>query len=96
MADVVEEPKTEDAFRAWLRDHPNGFVLNAWAQPAEKPEHARGVTWHRSDCTYLGADRRGPFVTGDTIKACADELGDLLQWAIERTSPPRRSTSEAA
>jgi hypothetical protein len=87
MADVVELPGTESDYRAWLREHPHGFVLNAWREPADKPESTKGVMWHRADCEHLISDGPERYVSGDTLKACSLDLATLTLWAVERGEP---------
>lgn len=84
---LVEFPDTEEAFSAWRRRFPSGFVINAWKRSDNKPDSTRSITWHRADCEHLGSGGTERYVTGDTMKACSTNAAALAIWARSRSEP---------
>ena len=79
----VHQFRDDDAgYLQWLRDHPDGFVLNI-----QHSHHASDAKVHRADChTISGENPAGGAWTGPSyIKVCADRLTAVEQWAAAVT-----------
>jgi hypothetical protein len=46
-SDAVYIPEVEGTYATWLRQHPQGFVINA---PRSGPQP---MTWHQADCDTI-------------------------------------------
>jgi len=86
---VVELPKTEKAYREWVRAYPDGFVINALKEPDDRwPSSMRVMIFHRADCMRISpATPKRLNVRGHTIKACSMTPLALTTWASLRSEP---------
>ncbi len=71
-------PETNAAYEAWVRLHPEGFVINA------SQSRSQAIYWHRADCSHIEPADGWRFVGDDLMKACALDPGDLAEWAKQR------------
>lgn len=63
-------------YGAWLRDHPDEYVVNA-----DRPPNASYLRLHRATCrTISGEPARGRAWTVTATKACG-RRDELTQWA---------------
>ncbi|MGB3285725.1 hypothetical protein [Mycolicibacter algericus] len=70
----------EPGYRAWLKDHPNGYVINILRN--HNPTDAR---LHRADCRTLTDQlSRGVALVGPYVKVCSDHLDALDEWAADQ------------
>lgn len=78
-SDFEEFIQREADYRAWLAEHPDGFVLNARRNPK-----ASYMQLHTAKCgtvtRYPLHVRADAFTGGDYIKVCADLPDALLPW----------------
>jgi len=82
---MVECPETEDDFRDWCNENPNGYVVNFHINP-ETPDSGEGIPYygvlHVGSCHLLR--RLGlQYVTGDYRKACGTNVAELEAWLNE-------------
>ena len=72
---ITEFRDSDEAFLAWLAEHPGGYVINIG-------RGERGYArLHRADC---GTITRRPPLTGPYIKICSVSLAELGQWSAQR------------
>jgi len=88
---ATEFVKNELAYQDWLRQHPQGFVVNTYA----KAENQTQCTiLHKSGCgsirNYKGRVTPGAYTEREYIKVCADDAASLTKWAtrIGRNGEP--------
>jgi hypothetical protein len=81
MAETVFLPETEEAYTAWVRQHPHGHVINALKGTTQT---ATPMIWHRADCFHIEPADSVRYVTGEFIKACALNPAVLAVWAKPR------------
>lgn len=69
-------------YEAWLRGHPETFVLNC-----ERNPRATYLVLHRASCHTISGDPSSgaTWTAGAYIKVCADTAAELESWA-ERTA----------
>ncbi len=60
---------------------PDGFVVNCLRSPT--PEYLK---LHRAVCKTISTATRSNWTTGDYIKGCAQDMGELGCWASEQTA----------
>jgi hypothetical protein len=92
IGDVVRFVDDEDGYVRWLREHPNGYVLNCDREPSD-----RYLVLHETDCrTISGEPSRGTTWTTAYAKVCASTQIDLVLWCQEITGsrPDRCGTCE--
>lgn len=69
----------ERKYQAWLRSHPDGYVLNTRRSP--DPDY---MVLHRARCRtisqYHAMARPGGYTERDFIKVCADSEAELRAW----------------
>lgn len=78
----------DSEYLAWLKAHPNGYVLNT--EPTPKPDY---LILHRVSCGHLW--RKDPRQFGKTQayrKVCSMEITELQQWADKQFSSPANLT----
>lgn len=66
----------DEGYLAWVGDHPGGYVVNCGRRPT--PAY---LILHRATCGSIRSDTRANWTTGDYIKVCSEDLGDLRRWA---------------
>ncbi len=81
---------THDAYRAWRREHPDGFNMTEgatgaftihWAQDRRENNIGRGCTHQGvSDIKYR-EDKDGCYTTAR--KVCAETFEELIAWAAQ-------------
>lgn len=71
-------PATNEAYEAWVKEHPQGYIIRALHS------HTKPLYWHRADCPHIEPSEGWRFVGGDLMKACALDPGELAAWAKER------------
>jgi 5-methylcytosine-specific restriction enzyme A len=73
----------DERYQAWLRLHPDGFVLNTRRTPS-----GQYVVLHRATCSRISAYTRktppGAFTERGYIKVCAADVSSLKQWIRAR------------
>jgi hypothetical protein len=70
----------------WLAEHPDGYVLNAYAPPS-----LSYAMIHRSTCRHIsGTPARGTRWTADNTKVCATSVTALLAFASDLGGTPER------
>jgi hypothetical protein len=73
----------DPGYLAWLRDNPDGYVINAARRP--QPSY---LVLHCAMCRTISGDpARGGHWTLDYIKVCGDR-GRLEQWALVEVGGP--------
>jgi hypothetical protein len=72
---IAEFRDNDEAFLAWLADHPGGYVINIGRS---ERGYAR---LHRAGC---GTITRRPPLTGPYIKICAESHAELGRWSANR------------
>jgi hypothetical protein len=91
-ADGADGPSTEalvfrddDAgYLGWPAVHPSGYVINI-----ARGHNAATARTHHAGCrTINGTNHRGGVWTGPYVKVCAENLGELEQWASDQVSQP--------
>jgi hypothetical protein len=91
---VVDEPDLEvgvgefrdddPGYLQWIDAHPDGYVINILR--SYSPNAAR---LHRASCsTIAGLRGKGPLLTGQYVKVCAEQLGELDRWATSEVGQP--------
>ncbi len=79
-------------YLAWLREHPDGYVLNR-----RRGKSDDYLVLHRASCQrvqdYNEMARPGGFTTRGYIKVCSDSLAELQQYARGRGARPDGSFS---
>jgi len=70
----------DEAYRAWIADNPNGFVLNTFREP--KPTY---LILHHADCGSISSGRISNYTTRTYIKVCSQAVKDLERWGREHT-----------
>ena len=71
-------PATNEAYEAWVRQHPQGYVVNASKSQTQE------LFWHRADCPHIGPAEGWRYVGDDLMKACALDPGELAAWVKQR------------
>ena len=70
----------DEPFLAWMRNHPDGFVLNT--TPSEDTSY---LVFHKSQCRHIAGDTSaqlpGAFTEREYIKVCSHDAADLVAWA---------------
>jgi len=66
----------EKSYLSWLRQNPNGLVVNSYAHPS--PEY---LILHRSTCWTISTDIRTNWTTTGYIKICSRDKRELEKWA---------------
>lgn len=66
-------PTTTEEFNKWRRDHPEGFLVNHYANPT-----LGHLVLHRANCPCFKTDQE---YVGGCAKTCAERIGDLRIWA---------------
>jgi hypothetical protein len=77
---LVELPKDDASYLAWVQQHLNGWVINA-NRTGNWPMY-----WHRADCSMLttsreSKDAEGVYLGPNNVKACSLHPGALAMWA---------------
>ncbi|MDX1437330.1 MAG: hypothetical protein R3335_10995 [Anaerolineales bacterium] len=74
----MKEFKDDDrSYLHWLKEHPDGFVLNTTRPPL--PDF---LILHRSSCPAVnGAPEPENYWTIESVKVCAETTGVLAVWA---------------
>lgn len=79
-------------YLAWLREHPNGFVLNR-----QRGKSDSYLVLHRAGCRkiqdYNSMARPGGFTARGYIKVCAGTVAELRQYARGKGGRPDGSFS---
>ena len=70
----------DEAYRAWIADHPDGYVLNTFREP--KPAY---LILHRADCVSISSGKIFNYTTGRYIKICSLDVEDLERWSKYHT-----------
>ncbi len=74
----------DDLFLDWMKNNPNGFVINAHRKPT-----SIYLKLHRSSCHTLH-DQSVMNWTRDYLKACASRQNELVDWChYWFQSPPK-------
>jgi hypothetical protein len=68
----------EAGYLSWLRDHPQGYVLNTDRSP-----RAAYLILHRATCRTISG--RSDNWTHNYAKVCADTVSELEVWARAKT-----------
>jgi hypothetical protein len=85
--DVVEFRDDDEGYRAWLAEHPGGFVLNCHRKPT-----ANHLVIHRATCRSLsGAQVQGRHSTDEYIKVCAETVRNIDRWTNACVGSPGRT-----
>ncbi len=66
----------DEAYHAWLADHPRGLVVNARRKPSP-----RYLVLHKASCAEVSGPRR-QHTSGPYIKICAHGAHELVDWAV--------------
>lgn len=70
----------EQGYRAWLRAHPDGFVVNSYRTPSRDY-----LILHKATCyTISGTPARGKVWTKDYAKTCSTNRHNLETWARQQ------------
>lgn len=78
-----ENPDSEQHYQAWLKTHPNGYVLSLAKNSEGKNNSSaeRFTCLHSSTCNSINNERSysqsEPFTGGDYFKVCAEDLAEL-------------------
>lgn len=78
--------KDDDAgYVAWIDANPHGFVVNSFRRPT--PDY---LVLHKATCKFISRMTPEPirWTSGDYIKTCAGDLGELERWARDATGGP--------
>jgi hypothetical protein len=86
----VVVPASEEAYRDWVQQNPQGFVINAWKAPGDRKDHV--MMWHRAGCDHIDPQYSSeipPFryVASEKLKACSTNPAALAIWAKDRPEP---------
>jgi hypothetical protein len=79
VAGVEEFSGDDKAYREWVTNHPQGFVINT--NRGGNPEY---MVLHKAKCGYVSNfDKReqGAFTERDLMKVCSTEVDPLREWA---------------
>ncbi|MGB3674734.1 MAG: hypothetical protein WA988_09865 [Candidatus Nanopelagicales bacterium] len=98
----VCEFRDDAGYVEWLRDYPDGFVVNIL-----RSHHPADARIHEAGCRHIsGQNPHGGPWTGSYVKVCADRRPDLDEWvnghvkgAVQdcgtcRAAPQRRPPAE--
>lgn len=89
---VQEFAKDDASYQAWLKQHPDGYVINT---PRGKP--ASYMVLHTARCSKIGdynkMARPGGFTERDYIKICATDVASLRAWVRRHGRPDGSFTS---
>ncbi|WP_165251993.1 hypothetical protein [Paludisphaera soli] len=66
----------DPGYLEWAAAHPDGYVVNCGRTPG--PDYLK---LHRASCNFIRSSKRSNWTTGDYIKVCSVDLGDLRRWA---------------
>ena len=80
---LVQVPARDADYAAWVRQHPDGYVIHL------RKAGAGDACWHRADCGHIQPDGTLRFVESNAIKACSLNPGALAAWAVS-TYPSKR------
>lgn len=79
----TEFVKNEAAYQEWLKQHPQGFVVNTLARAEDK---AKCVILHKAGCGsiryYKGRVTPGAYTEREYSKICANDIASLARWAV--------------
>lgn len=76
MRDMLQFRNDDAGYRQWLKDHPNGFVVNS-----ERIPNPSYLILHRATCYYISNDTTRNYTTTSYIKTCSEDLAELRWWA---------------
>ena len=80
---TTEFVKNEQAYQDWLKQHPQGFVINTHARQDKRKEY---TALHKASCSsisrYSDKITPGAYTERDFIKVCADDTASLAIWAV--------------
>ena len=77
----------DEAYLAWTRWHPEGYVLNIGRNPV--PSVA--IVLHLSACELISA-RGVRYTTGEYIKICSLDRQELIEWSEREDAVGELST----
>ncbi len=66
----------DEAYLAWTRWHPEGYVLNV----GRTPRPSTAIVLHLAVCELI-SERGQRYTTGEYIKVCSLDRQELLEWA---------------
>jgi hypothetical protein len=66
----------DEGYRAWVAQHPDGFVLNTDRTPSPS-----NLVLHKATCTHITRLRPPLSWTETASKVCALSAAELEQWA---------------
>jgi hypothetical protein len=79
----------EKAYLAWVEAHRGGYVLNCARSPT--PDYLK---LHQAICKFISTSTRSNWTTGEYIKVCSEDLGELRRWAADQVGGnPQRCQS---
>ncbi|MHA0285634.1 SIMPL domain-containing protein [Mycobacterium sp. C3-094] len=73
---VVEFRDDDTGYRAWLRAHSEGFVVNIL-----RSYHAGDARVHHSSCWTINGEEAASKLTNRYVKMCAEAIEELDRWA---------------
>ena len=88
---ATEFVNNEQEYQNWLKQHPQGFVVNTHAKPDKRKEY---TALHKASCSsisrYSDKITSGAYTERDFIKVCANDIASLVRWTarIGRNSEP--------
>ena len=78
---AMEFVNNEQEYQNWLKQHPQGFVVNTPAKPDKRKEY---TALHKASCSaisrYSDKITAGAYTERDFIKVCANDVSSLVRW----------------
>jgi hypothetical protein len=75
-ADAVYIPEAERTYAEWLKNHKDGYVINAPKSGTQE------MVWHQADCEHIQVYEDAASVKGARMKVCSMNPGALAVWAM--------------
>jgi hypothetical protein len=87
----------DDAYQAWLEDHPGGYVINTRRRPGFDPSL---MVLHRASCRlirdYNEMAQEGGFTERKYVKICSVSISALREWVRQHGRPDGSFSKECS
>jgi len=73
----------DSGYLAWIRNNPNGFVINSYTIPTSSY-----LILHSATCNTISTNKRTNWTTTGYIKTCSLNRDELTQWTRQEFGCP--------
>ena len=81
---IFEDMPNDNDYNKWIKENPNGFVLNIERRKDPSNIHESHPRIHFANCFQLKNQKNkkpGSSTTGDYFKVCSNSIEELEQWS---------------